>query len=245
MTAPARVTFVCFRCEHTAREDFEKCPGCGLQQSAVPADERDADEPTPETIRLGDVQTIEAPRITSGLPDWDTATGGGFVPGMTYQVFGPPGTRKSRDLLRIASLAEGAVFISSEMGWEMLCRTAADVGAEDARAIAVYPHTELHPWPSIIALARTSRIVIVDSLSSIEKRDPVPHMTQVRTLAPHCVLIYIVQMDKEHATYAGPAALEHAVDCSIILRQQDLHTRKNRKGPAPIRTKRTTPPHGK
>jgi predicted ATP-dependent serine protease len=119
------------------------------------------------------------------------------------------------------------------------------VGAEDARAIAVYPHTELHPWPSIIALARTSRIVIVDSLSSIEKRDPVPHMTQVRTLAPHCVLIYIVQMDKEHATYAGPAALEHAVDCSIILRQHNIHTRKNRKGPAPIQTKRTTPPHGR
>src|SRR6201987_2623305 len=102
MAKTAAVQFSCTECGYTAGRWFGKCPGCDsfgtlveeLPVAAVAA------VPAPRApLRMADVDTAEAERIGTGVPELDRVLGGGLVPASLVLVGGEPGVGKSTLLL--------------------------------------------------------------------------------------------------------------------------------------------------
>src|SRR5881296_890222 len=98
--AKTAVQFACAECGYSAGRWFGRCPGCGAfgtlaEERAEPAGRAEARP----LLRLVDVESEEADRIPTGVPELDRVLGGGLVPASLVLVGGEPGVGKSTLLL--------------------------------------------------------------------------------------------------------------------------------------------------
>src|SRR5262249_29744364 len=101
--ARAASTFICQSCGAVHRRWQGKCDACGEWNTI--AEESAAVRPagpgrSPRKGRLFALESLtgeaqEAPRLSSGVPELDRVTGGGFVRGSVLLVGGDPGIGKS------------------------------------------------------------------------------------------------------------------------------------------------------
>src|SRR5437763_14601162 len=100
MAKPA-VNYACTDCGYTAGRWFGKCPGCNAFGTLVEdvVGGPTAKAPPQPLLRLVDVETAEAARIPTGVPELDRVLGGGLVPASLVLVGGEPGVGKSTLLL--------------------------------------------------------------------------------------------------------------------------------------------------
>src|SRR4051812_1697255 len=101
--AKAAVNFACSECGYTAGRWFGRCPGCGsfgtLVEETPPDAKKGGGGAAKPLLRLVDVETREAARISTGVPELDRVLGGGLVPASLVLVGGEPGVGKSTLLL--------------------------------------------------------------------------------------------------------------------------------------------------
>src|SRR5918996_5967373 len=98
--AKAAVQFACTECGYSAGRWFGKCPGCNAFGSLVEeAPAVQAQTAARPLLKLVDVETQEAARIPTGVPELDRVLGGGLVPASLVLVGGEPGVGKSTLLL--------------------------------------------------------------------------------------------------------------------------------------------------
>jgi DNA repair protein RadA/Sms len=115
-------TFVCQSCGAAAARWAGRCDACGAWNSLVEegavAQSRAARKGRLFAIEPLQGLTQEAPRLASGVAEFDRVTGGGLVRGSVLLLGGDPGIGKSTLLLEVAAAytREGhrAVYISGE-----------------------------------------------------------------------------------------------------------------------------------
>jgi len=202
-----------------------------------------------EVQRLSDVDLSQAPRIATGINEFDRVLGGGMVVGSVVLIGGAPGAGKSTLLLQaIATMSERAIKVLYVSGEESLSQI-----AERAQRLKL-------PTQHIYMLAETSvqricevvdsvkpAVLVIDSIQVMrtEESDSAPgSVSQVRESASYLtqyakknhVSIFMVGHITKDQALAGPMTLSHIVDAQVILGTTDdaryrlLRADKNRFG---------------
>ncbi len=171
--AKARAQYVCQSCGYVSAKWLGRCPECAVWSSLV-------EEPVSGTApagaiggesatRLCDVRTDDAPRIPSGIGEFDRVLGGGIVPGSLVLLGGDPGIGKSTLLLQalqgIAAQKRSVLYVSGEESVRQTALRATRLGA-NATSLMVLAETRVERI--LDEAARTKPVVLaVDSIQTV------------------------------------------------------------------------------
>jgi DNA repair protein RadA/Sms len=262
-------TFVCQNCGAAYGRWQGKCDACGewntiAEESAATARPSMPGRP-PRKGRKFALEALageshDAPRLPSGIPEFDRVTGGGFVRGSVLLLGGDPGIGKSTLLLEVAAaLARAghpAVYISGEEAVAQVRLRAERLKLTDAPIeLAAETSVEdivatLSPTPAGAGGTGASapRLVVVDSIQTMwtDAVESAPGtVTQVRGSAQSLIrfakrsgaaLILVGHVTKD-GQIAGPRVVEHMVDAVLSFEGEGSHqfrilrAVKNRFGP--------------
>ena len=105
--AKAKSVYTCTECGGNTSKWQGQCPSCGVWNTLV---ETVAEGPTrnrfsslaktSSRLKLSEVSAKNAPRIDTGIPEFDRVLGGGLVAGQVVLIGGDPGVGKSTLLLQ-------------------------------------------------------------------------------------------------------------------------------------------------
>jgi DNA repair protein RadA/Sms len=236
--AKVATQFACSECGYTAGRWFGRCPGCGsfgtLVEEAPPA-ESSVQARSP--LRLVDVETAEAERISTGVPELDRVLGGGLVPASLVLVGGEPGVGKSTLLLtalRAMSRSRRALLVTGEESPAQVSLRAARLGGPEA--VEILAETELEAVCATLERERPDVCVIdsVQTLYSSELGSAPGSVAQVREAAARLLrvakeagvaTILVGHVTKDGAV-AGPRVLEHLVDCVLQFEGDRYHAHR-------------------
>ncbi len=253
-------TFVCQNCGTASPRWQGKCDACGEWNTlveegaaaAVPAGPGRA----PRKGRLFALEPLageahEAPRLPSGVAEFDRVTGGGFVRGSVLLMAGDPGIGKSTLLIQVAAaLARSkhrAVYISGEEAVAQVRLRAERLGLGDA-AVELAAETSVEDIIATLSEGKTPRLVVVDSIQTMwtDLVDSAPGtVTQVRGAAQALIrfakrsgaAVILVGHVTKDGQIAGPRVVEHMVDAVLSFEGEGSHqfrilrAVKNRFGP--------------
>jgi len=255
------VIYTCSKCDAQSPKWLGQCSTCGgwgtLTQTTVSGNGRSG---ASANIQLEDIPLLDAAasspvaRIATGIAEFDTAIGGGIVPGSLLLLAGEPGVGKSTLVLQVAAAVANAgggevLYVSGEETAEQVLGRAKRLGIPTTR-IRCFATTD--GSAAVAAIARLKpRLAIVDSIQTLAVPEvPVDAggVTQVRTLANLLLTtaktsgvptIVTGHVTKDGAI-AGPKTLEHLVDQVAVLEGEPtadlriLRTTKNRFGPTDV-----------
>jgi DNA repair protein RadA/Sms len=258
--ARLKSTFVCQNCGAVSSRWQGKCDDCGGWNTLVEeaASAGVAGGPA-RSKRKGRVvalaplagETPEAPRVVTGIGEFDRVTGGGVVRGSTLLVGGDPGIGKSTLLLQaagaLARQGHRVVYISGEEAIAQIRLRAARLGLTDA-PVLLAAETSVEDILATLSDGRPPALVIADSIQTLwtDMADSAPGtVTQVRASAQALIryakqtgaaVIFVGHVTKE-GQIAGPRVLEHMVDAVLYFEGEGGHhfrilrAVKNRFGP--------------
>ena len=255
--AKSTSVFTCQSCGATYRKWQGQCDSCGAWNAIT---EDVATDTTPKGLGAGKGRNIEfvpldgasksAPRLITGVAEFDRVTGGGLVPGSAILVGGDPGIGKSTILLQVAgaiSKKTACAYISGEEAVDQVRMRADRLGLADT-PVQLAAATNVRDIVSTLDVADPPRLVIIDSIQTmyLDNLESAPgSVSQVRgaadtliRLAKRCgfSLILVGHVTKE-GTIAGPRVLEHMVDTVLYFEGERGHqfrllrAIKNRFGP--------------
>jgi DNA repair protein RadA/Sms len=257
--AKSRNIFVCSSCGNEAARWQGQCPSCGEWNTlsayhARPAARRGATSraavPGAEPRGLSDVISEDAPRLLTGLSEFDRVLGGGLVIGSVTLIGGDPGIGKSTLLLQAgASLARNSVvlYATGEESVRQVGLRAQRLGVAEA-PLKLLAETSVE---QVLARAESAqaRVLVIDSIQTMAAESlesAAGSVSQLRECAARLVghakqsgtaVLLIGHVTKE-GVIAGPRVLEHMVD-SVLYFESDSGSRyrviravKNRFGAA-------------
>ena len=195
-------------------------------------------------------ESIDVPRLKSGISELDRVTGGGLVPGSAILVGGDPGIGKSTLLLQAAGkLAHSGLktaYISGEESVDQVRRRAKRLGFKNA-SVSLASETSLGPILDGLMIEKPD-VIIIDSIQTLwsDQISAAPGtVTQVRACAQEltrfakkrgaCVIL-VGHVTKD-GQIAGPRVVEHMVDAVLYFEGDRAHqfrilrAHKNRFGP--------------
>jgi DNA repair protein RadA/Sms len=236
--AKAAVQHACTECGYSAGRWFGKCPGCGafgtlVEELAGPA----ATASAKPLLRLVDVETDEAERISTGVPELDRVLGGGLVPASLVLVGGEPGVGKSTLLLSaLAAISKErrALLVTGEESTAQVKLRATRLGG--AGNVEILAETELETVCATLERERPDVCVIdsVQTLFSSEIGSGPGSVAQVREAASRLLRVakqshvatFLVGHVTKDGTVAGPRVLEHLVDCVLQFEGDRYHAHR-------------------
>src|ERR1700758_3734377 len=245
--------FVCQSCGAPSARWAGRCDACGSWNTLV---EEGAATPArgPRKGRLFVIeplkgQTLEAPRLASGVGEFDRVTGGGLVRGSALLLGGDPGIGKSTLLIEVAAAlarkGERAVYISGEEAVAQVrlraerlkladapIELAAETSVEDI--VATLSPSAPSPAGGAGMGGGTPRLVVIDSIQTMwtDAVDSAPGtVTQVRGAAAALIrfakrsgatVILVGHVTKDGQS-AGPRVVEHMVDAVLSFEGEGSH----------------------
>ncbi len=195
--------------------------------------------------------TDQAPRLATGLAEFDRVTGGGFVRGSVLLLGGDPGIGKSTLLIQAtAALARGGhrvVYVSGEEAVAQVRLRAERLALADA-AVELAAETAVEDIIATLSQGPTPRLIIIDSIQTMwtDTVDSAPGtVTQVRSAAQALIrfakrsgaAVILVGHVTKDGQIAGPRVVEHMVDAVLSFEGEGsqhfriLRAVKNRFGP--------------
>ena len=115
-------------------------------------------------------ESHDAPRLASGIAEFDRVTGGGFVRGSVLLLGGDPGIGKSTLLIQVvAALARAkqrAVYISGEEAVAQVRLRAERLGLAGA-PVELAAETSVEDIIATLSEGPTPRLVIIDSIQTM------------------------------------------------------------------------------
>ena len=249
----SKTQYVCQQCGATSPKWIGRCPSC--QQWNTFVEERITaaaiDAPASwdsSPIRFTEITGVEAPRVQTGIAEFDRVLGGGVVAGALVLLGGDPGVGKSTLMLDVAShLAESFVVLYAS-GEESAHQIKLRGERLSIRTTGLHIYAEMSV-ERILAAAEhlKAKAVIIDSIQTTfsEKLEMAPgSIGQVREVASQLwtkknhVPVFLIGHITKDGAIAGPKALEHIVDTVLYFEGPRQHphrvvrTIKNRFGPA-------------
>ena len=203
------------------------------------------------TLSSLDAEPESAPRIVTGIGEFDRVTGGGLVPGSAVLIGGDPGIGKSTLLLQaaaaLAMAGHGVVYVTGEEATAQVQLRARRLGADKA-PVALAAETGVETILETLGAARPPTLVVIDSIqtlhTSIAEASP-GTVTQVRASAQALIryaktsgaAVILVGHVTKDGQLAGPRVVEHMVDAVLTFEGDPsnafrlLRGTKNRFGP--------------
>jgi DNA repair protein RadA/Sms len=243
----ARTVFACQACGFESSKWLGRCPDCGEWNSFV--EERQEAPPPPnargrqttlalETSRPHAYETIDgsdAPRVPSGIGEFDRVLGGGIVPGSMVLIGGEPGIGKSTLLLQVAQLlgrTHGAVLYVSGEESEKQIKLRGDRLGITGGGLFLMAETSLERILEEVDALKPQALV-VDSVQTIfsSKFPSAPgSISQVREVATQLLFVakgrgittFLIGHVTKDGALAGPKSLEHIVD-TVLYFEGDRH----------------------
>ncbi len=199
----------------------------------------------------------QAPRLPTGIAEFDRVCGGGLVKGSAVLIGGDPGIGKSTLLTQaVAALGNGSnptqpavqcAYISGEEAVDQVRLRARRLGLSGTD-ILLAAATSVRDIAASLDHNKAPRVVVVDSIQTmyVDSLDSAPGtVTQVRAAAQELIrlakrrgfaLLLVGHVTKE-GVIAGPKVLEHMVDTVLTFEGERGHpfrilrAVKNRFGP--------------
>lgn len=228
---------LCIRCEEMIPFSAGTCPMCRASQHGKRYKES-------RLIKLSEVEDHDIERYHTG--PWDVSWGGGIVPDSTTLLGGMPGAGKSTLLLQILEQFEKPIIISAEESPRQIKGRAIRLGINMSSISLFDAMGGMETMDRILEEIGDAQILAVDSLQGMVSGDHAAALTMLRTLKSFAVINNCPVIVLSHATkddlFAGLLAYQHDVDTTIMLDGQEdsprvLSARKNRHGPAGIKTR--------
>jgi len=256
---PTTAPYRCTECGWTTVKWVGRCGECQQWGTVVEAAEqvgivRSVAPMAPASGRaarpITDLTTIEAPRRTTGVGEFDRVLGGGLVAGAAILLSGEPGVGKSTLLLEVAAQSARAgrrvLYASAEESTAQVRLRAERTGAlHDELYLA--SETDLATILGHVDDVQPDLLIVdsVQTVSSALSDGTAGHPSQVREVASTLIRIakerglpvVIVGHVTKDGSIAGPRILEHLVDVVCHFegdRQTSLRfvrALKNRFGP--------------
>jgi DNA repair protein RadA/Sms len=253
-------SFICQNCGAAYGRWQGKCDACGEWNTIAEENSATARPQMPgRAPRKGrkfaleplDGATHDAPRLPSGVAEFDRVTGGGFVRGSVLLLGGDPGIGKSTLLIQVAAaLARGkhrAIYISGEEAVAQVRLRAGRLGLA-AAPVELAAETSVEDIVATLGEGETPRLVIIDSIQTMwtDMVESAPGtVTQVRASAQNLIrfakrsgaAVILVGHVTKDGQIAGPRVVEHMVDAVLSFEGEGSHqfrilrAVKNRFGP--------------
>jgi DNA repair protein RadA/Sms len=259
LMARRTLTFVCQNCGAATGRWQGKCDSCGewntIAEESAGATQAPALRPSrkgrPFALEPLTGTAQEAPRLASGVAEFDRVTGGGFVKGSVLLVGGDPGIGKSTLLIQVAAAialkGERAIYISGEEAVAQVRLRAERLGVADA-AVELAAETAVEDILATLGHGKTPRLVVIDSIQTMwtDAVESAPGtVTQVRAAAQALIrfakrsgaAVLLVGHVTKDGQIAGPRVVEHMVDAVLSFEGEGSHqfrilrAVKNRFGP--------------
>jgi DNA repair protein RadA/Sms len=258
--AKARTNFICQACGSVQSRWQGRCEACGAWNT-ITEESASAAPPLPGGARPGKGrliklegltgETLDAPRIPSGIAELDRVSGGGFVTGSVLLLGGEPGIGKSTLLIQAAAAmaksGRRVVYISGEEATAQVRLRADRLGLADS-PVELAAETHVDDIVATLSAGPTPALVIIDSIqtmwtSAVEAAPGT--VTQVRGSAQTLIryaktsgaAVILVGHVTKDGQIAGPRVVEHMVDAVLFFEGEGGHDfrilrgLKNRFGP--------------
>src|SRR5580658_6905137 len=248
--------FICQNCGAAYVRWSGRCEACGEWNTLV---EEGSAAPAARSSRKGRLFVVEplkgepheAPRLPSGMAEFDRVTGGGLVRGSVLLLGGDPGIGKSTLLLEVAAAfarsKHRAVYISGEEAVAQVRLRAERLGLM-AAAVELAAETAVEDIIATLSQGRTPQLLVIDSIQTMwtQAVDAAPGtVTQVRGSAAEFIrfakrtgaAVILVGHVTKDGQIAGPRVVEHMVDAVLSFEGDGTHhfrilrAIKNRFGP--------------
>ncbi|MBM3537046.1 MAG: DNA repair protein RadA [Alphaproteobacteria bacterium] len=238
--------FVCQSCGAVSARWAGKCEDCGEWNTIVEEAGGAALAPHGAKRTSGKGSRVEfvglsgasepAPRLASGIAEFDRVCGGGIVPGSAILVGGDPGIGKSTVLLQVmAALAAQTrvAYISGEEAIDQIRLRAARLGLAKAN-VALASATNLRDVLASLDTGNGPTLAVIDSIQTmyLDTLDSAPGtVAQVRACAGELIrlakrrgisILLVGHVTKE-GMIAGPRVLEHMVDTVLYFEGERGH----------------------
>ena len=246
--------FVCQSCGAAFARWAGRCEACGGWNTLI--EETAATARPSRKGRLFAIEPLkgeshEAPRVASGIAEFDRVTGGGLVRGSALLLGGDPGIGKSTLLIEVAAAfaraRHRAVYISGEEAVAQVRLRAERLGLGDA-AVEVAAETSVEDIVATLSHGPTPRVLVIDSIQTMwtQTVEAAPGtVTQVRGSAGDLIrfakrsgaAVILVGHVTKDGQIAGPRVVEHMVDAVLSFEGEGsqqfriLRAIKNRFGP--------------
>lgn len=234
--AKSTSVFVCGECGYKSPKWLGKCPDCGAwssfteeitetekQKTSFSGTSRTFVRPVP----LNEIQKETFKRISSGIPELDTALGGGIVPASLILIGGDPGIGKSTLLTEVAgNLAKNykVLYVSAEESASQIKLRATRLNV-DGKDLLIMNETCVN---NIEECLDDVDFLIVDSIQAVyleELSSTAGSVSQVRECAGRFMKIakskrittFIVGHVTKEGAIAGPKVLEHVMDTVLYF----------------------------
>ena len=254
--ARRETSFVCQNCGAAYSRWQGKCDACGEWNTIAEESSASPQRRMPRKGRLFALEPLagtdhEAPRLASGLPEFDRVTGGGFVRGSVLLLGGDPGIGKSTLLIQVAAAlarrGHRAVYISGEEAVAQVRLRAERLGLTAAK-VELAAETSVEDIVATLGERATPHLVIADSIQTMWANlvEAAPGtVTQVRASAQALIrfakrsgtAVILVGHVTKDGQIAGPRVVEHMVDAVLSFEGEGSHqfrilrAIKNRFGP--------------
>lgn len=258
--AKARATFICQACGAVSPRWQGKCDSCGawntiieesVAAAAVPAAQRTRRKGRSIQLEPLGGKSEEAPRLASGIAEFDRVTGGGFVRGSVLLLGGDPGIGKSTLLIevaaKLASAGRRVVYVSGEEAIGQVRMRAERLGLAQT-PVELAAETNVEDIVATLSEGATPALVVIDSIQTMwtEAVESAPGtVTQVRGAAQVLLryakksgaTVVLVGHVTKDGQIAGPRVVEHMVDAVLSFEGEGsqqfrvLRALKNRFGP--------------
>ncbi len=246
----ARSVFVCQECGAQSPKWMGRCAECGAWNSLV---EERPEHPAATTsgnryAQLGagglsklysDVELADAPRLSTGITEFDRVLGGGIVPGSLVLLGGEPGIGKSTLLLQAAAHFAnrvGPVLYASGEESEHQIKSRGDRLGVGVAPLYLLSETCIERILEEIARLKPSLVIIdsVQTVFSIKFQSAPGSIGQVREAATQFLFaakgqniptILVGHVTKD-GSLAGPKVLEHVVDTVLYFEGERHHAHR-------------------
>lgn len=237
--AKPKTLYACNECGGQTLKWQGQCPHCQSWNTLI---ESIAEKPrfapvsqSSETVSLSAVETPEAPRIATGISEFDRVLGGGLVPGGVVLLGGDPGIGKSTLLLQALAQLSGSnktLYVSGEESAQQIALRAKRLNVS-AKSVRLLAEIQLEKIETTLAQEKPT-VAVMDSIQTLysEALQSAPgSVAQVRECAAQLTrvakrsalsLILVGHVTKEGAL-AGPRVLEHIVD-TVLYFEGDTHS---------------------
>src|SRR5215470_8736210 len=166
--------FICQNCGATFARWAGKRDACGewntLVEESAEGPRRPMRKGRPFAIEPLKGATHEAPRLASGIAEFDRVTGGGLVRGSVLLLGGDPGIGKSTLLLEVAAAFarnnRRAVYISGEEAVAQVRLRAERLGLTDA-AVELAAETSVEDIIVTLSQGTVPRLLVIDSIQTM------------------------------------------------------------------------------
>src|SRR5215470_16626855 len=247
--------FICQNCGAAFARWAGKCEACGewntLVEEGSEGPRRPSRKGRPFAIESLKGTSQDAPRLASGIAEFDRVTGGGLVRGSALLLGGDPGIGKSTLLLEVAaSFARSrhrAVYISGEEAVAQIRLRAERLDLAETN-VELAAETSVEDIVVTLSQGATPRVLVIDSIQTVwtQTVESAPGtVTQVRGSAAELIrfakrsgaAVILVGHVTKDGQIAGPRVVEHMVDAVLSFEGEGsqqfriLRAIKNRFGP--------------